>query len=176
MDIRQDERVAVFVDGQNFVATAKALAINVDFRKLIQFFREKCRLVRVFYYTPILEDQEFSPIRRLIDWLQYNGFVLVTKPAIKSADANGRTRISGSIGVELAIDAMRHAPRVDHIVLISGNGDFRALVETLKGMGVRVTVLSTLATPSAMVADELRRAADTFADLAELRAAISRDQ
>lgn len=170
------ERTALFVDGANLHATAKSLGFDIDFGSLLTHFRGKGRLIRALYYTAISEDQEYSSIRPLIDWLDYNGFSMVTKPTKEFRDAVGNRKIKGNMDIELAVDAMRLAPNLDHIILFTGDGDFRALVSALQEQGKRVSVVSTLETKPAMVADELRRQADHFVDLADLEKYISRDR
>ncbi|MEZ5924271.1 MAG: NYN domain-containing protein [Hyphomicrobiaceae bacterium] len=169
------ERVALFVDGANLYATAKTLGFDIDYKKLLNLFRGKGHLVRALYYTALAEDQEYSSIRPLIDWLDYNGFTIVTKPTKEFTDAMGRRKIKGNMDIELAVDAMQLADSLDHIVLFSGDGDFRSLVEALQQKGRRVSVVSTLQTQPPMVADELRRQADQFIDLADLEQQICRD-
>ena len=165
-DIR--EKLVLFFDGPNLFAAGKALDIELDFRRLLTNFRSKSFLVRAYYYTTILEDHDHVSVRPLLDWLHYNGFAVVTKPAKESTDSTGRRRIKGSIGVELAVDAIEMAPHYDHLVLFSGDGDFTALVAFLQRSGKRVTVVSTLATSRPMIADDLRRQADFFLDLVDL--------
>ena len=169
------ERVALFIDGANLYATAKTLGFDIDYKKLLTLFRGKGQLVRALYYTALAEDQEYSSIRPLIDWLDYNGFTIVTKPTKEFTDAMGRRKIKGNMDIELAVDAMQLADSLDHIVLFSGDGDFRSLVEALQQKGKRVSVVSTLQTQPPMVADELRRQADQFVDLADLEQQICRD-
>jgi uncharacterized LabA/DUF88 family protein len=176
MHFYQSERIAIFVDGANLYATAKALGFDVDYKKLLGVFRSKGQLVRALYYTALAEDQEYSSIRPLVDWLDYNGFTMVTKPTKEFTDSLGRRKIKGNMDIELTVDAMRMADVVDHIVLFTGDGDFRALVAALQLKGKRVSVISTLQTQPAMVADELRRQADQFIDIADLEGAICRDQ
>lgn len=176
MTINQNERIALFIDGANLHATAKALGFDIDFGSLLKYYREQGRLVRALYYTAISEEQEYSSIRPLIDWLDYNGFAMVTKPTKEYRDAVGNRKVKGNMDIELAVDAMKLAPSLDHIVLFTGDGDFRALVSALQEQGRRVSVVSTLETKPAMVADELRRQADEFVDLADLEKHISRDR
>jgi len=171
---RDGTRLALFIDGANAHATAKALGFDIDYKRLLKEFQRRGTLVRAFYYTATIEDQEFSSIRPLIDWLDYNGFTVVTKSAKEFDDGEGRRKFKRSMSVELAIDAMELAEHVDQIVLFSGDGDFRSLVEAVQRRGVRVTVVSTISTQPPMIADELRRQADVFTDLAELKAVISR--
>ena len=169
------ERLALFIDGANLHASAKALGFDIDYKKLLTEFSKKGVLVRAYYYTALLEDREFSPLRPLVDWLDYNGYTLVTKPAREFTDAQGRRRIKGNMDIEIAIDMMELSATVDHIVLFSGDGDFRRLVEAVQRKGRRVSVVSTLRTQPAMVADDLRRQADHFIDLAELQPLIARE-
>lgn len=168
------ERVALFIDGANLYAAARSLAFDIDYKRLLQLFTESCHLVRAFYYTALVEDQEYSPIRPLVDWLDYNGYTMVTKPTKEFTDSMGRRKVKGNMDVELAIDVMEMADRLDHVVLFSGDGDFRRLVEAVQRKAVRVTVVSTIRSQPPMIADELRRQADCFVDLAELSGRIAR--
>jgi uncharacterized LabA/DUF88 family protein len=169
------ERVALFIDGANLYATSKSLGFDIDYKRLLQHFRQRATLVRALYYTALAEDQEYSSIRPLIDWLDYNGYSMVTKPIKEFTDSTGRRKIKGNMDIELAVDAMRLAEHLDHIVLFSGDGDFRSLVAALQQKGKRVSVVSTLQTQPPMIADELRRQADQFVDLADLETVICRD-
>jgi uncharacterized LabA/DUF88 family protein len=169
------ERIALFIDGANLYATAKALNFDIDYKRLLREFQSKGRLVRAFYYTALVEDQEYSAIRPLIDWLDYNGYSVVTKPTKEFVDSTGRRKVKGNMDIELAVDAMEMAEHLDHIVLFSGDGDFRSLVEAIQRKGVRVSVVSTITTQPPMVADELRRQADEFVDITHLIPKIGRD-
>lgn len=169
-----NERVAVFIDGANLYATAKALDFDIDYKKLLLMFKSKATLVRAYYYTVLIEDQEYSPIRPLVDWLDYNGYTLITKPAKDYTDSTGRRRIRNSIDVELAVDVMELAGKVDHIVLFTGDGGYRRLIEAVQRQGAQVTVVSTVSVSPPLVADEIRRQADNFVDLVSLRNEISR--
>jgi uncharacterized LabA/DUF88 family protein len=173
---RDGTKLALFIDGANIHATARALGFEIDYKRLLTEFQSRGTLVRAFYYTTIVEDQEFSAIRPLIDWLNYNGFTVVTKPAKEFDDGEGRRKLKRNMSVELAIDAMELAEYLDQIVLFAGDGDFRPLIEAMQGRGVHVTVVSTVESRPPMVADELRRQADIFIDLMELRPKISREQ
>jgi uncharacterized LabA/DUF88 family protein len=176
MSVSATSKIALFIDGVNFYATAKALGLDVDYKRLLDEFQSRGTLVRAFYYTAIIEDQEYTSIRPLVDWLDYNGFTVVTKAAKKFVDsATGRRKTKGKMDVELAINAMELAKHIDEMVLFSGDGDFRSLVEAMQRRGVRVSVISTISTQPAMIADELRRQADVFIDLTELRTKIGRD-
>jgi uncharacterized LabA/DUF88 family protein len=168
------EKIALFIDGSNLYAAARGLGFDIDYRKLLDYFASKGHLVRAFYYTALVEDQEYSPIRPLVDWLDYNGYTMVTKPTKEFTDSQGRRKIKGNMDVELAIDVLEMAQHLDHVVLFSGDGDFRRLVEAVQRKGVRVTVVSTIRSQPPMVADELRRQADTFLELQELQSHIAR--
>lgn len=168
------EKIALFIDGSNLYAAARALGFDIDYRKLLDFFATKGRLIRAFYYTALVEEQEYSPIRPLVDWLDYNGYTMVTKPTKEFTDAQGRRKIKGNMDIELAVDLMEMAENIDHAILFTGDGDFRSLVEAVQRKGVRVTVVSTVQSQPPMVADELRRQADHFTDLTDLAPNISR--
>ncbi|MFV0281735.1 MAG: NYN domain-containing protein [Rhodoblastus sp.] len=171
----EQERIALFIDGANLYATAKALNFDIDYKRLLREFQSKGRLVRALYYTALIEDQEYSAIRPLIDWLDYNGYSVVTKPTKEFVDSTGRRKVKGNMDIELAVDAMEMAEHLDHIVLFSGDGDFRSLVEAVQRKGVRVSVVSTITTQPPMVADELRRQADEFIDIVQIVSKIGRD-
>ena len=175
MHFYQTERIALFIDGANLYATAKSLGFDIDYKRLLALFRQKGQLVRALYYTALAEDQEYSSIRPLIDWLDYNGFTMVTKPTKEFTDASGRRKIKGNMDIELAVDAMRLAENLDHIVIFSGDGDFRTLVEALQRRGRKVSIVSTMTSQPPMISDDLRRQADHFIDLSTLRAEVGRD-
>src|ERR671921_2624214 len=170
------ERVAIFIDGANLYAASRALGFDVDYKNLLAHFRQRSYLVRAYYYTALLETEEYSPLRPLVDWLGYNGYSVVTKPAKEFTDATGRRRVKGSVDIEMAVDVLDLTPHLDHVVIFSGDGDLRRLVESVQRRGVRVTVISTIRTQPAMIADELRRQADAFLDLADLADHITRKQ
>ena len=175
MHFYPNERIALFIDGANLYSAAKALQFDIDYKRLLSFFRQKGQLVRALYYTALAEDQEYSSIRPLIDWLDYNGYTMVTKPTKEYTDSMGRRKLKGNMDIELSVDAMRLAESLDHIVLFSGDGDFKSLVAALQQKGKRVSVVSTLQTQPPMVADELRRQSDQFIDLSDLEQMICRD-
>ena len=168
------ERMGLFIDGSNLYAAARSLNFDIDYKRLLEVFANKGHLIRAFYYTALVEDQEYSPIRPLVDWLDYNGYTMVTKPTKEFTDAQGRRKIKGNMDIELAIDVLEMAEHLDHIVIFSGDGDFRRLVEAVQRKGVRVTVVSTVKSNPPMVADELRRQADNFIELCDLEDTVTR--
>jgi uncharacterized LabA/DUF88 family protein len=174
MDIHEDDKIALFIDGANLYSAARALGFDIDYKKLLQVFQKRGRFIRALYYTALVEDQEYSPIRPLVDWLDYNGFTMVTKPTKEFTDSSGRRKIKGDMDIELAIDMMEMSPYLDHVILFSGDGDFRRLVEVVQRKGVKVSIVSTVKSSPPMVADELRRQADQFIELQDLASEVSR--
>jgi len=170
----RDEKLALFIDGANLYAASKALGFDIDYKLLRTEFMRRGKLLRAFYYTALLENDEYSPIRPLVDWLNYNGFMMVTKPAKEFTDSMGRRKVKGNMDIELSVDAMEMAPHIDHMVLFSGDGDFRPLVAGMQRQGVRVSVVSTIRSQPPMIADELRRQADNFIGLEELKVVVGR--
>ncbi|WP_038034665.1 NYN domain-containing protein [Thermopetrobacter sp. TC1] len=176
MRLHEHERTAIFLDGSNLYATAKALGFDIDYKRLLAYFRERTRLIRAIYYTALMDEAEYSPLRPLIDWLDYNGYRVVTKPVKEFTDNAGRRKLKGNMDIELAVDMMKLAPKLDHIVLFSGDGDFRSLIKAVQDMGCRVSVVSTLAVRPPMIADDLRRQADDFYDLVDYEKEFGRDR
>jgi uncharacterized LabA/DUF88 family protein len=171
-----NERTALFIDGANLYSASRNLGFDVDYRNLLEYFRSKTHVIRAYYYSAVLETEEYSPLKPLTDWLAYNGYNLVTKPAREFTDATGRRRVKGNMDVELAIDMLELAPKLDHAILFSGDSDFRRLVEAVQRQGVRVSVVSTVRSSPPMIADELRRQADQFLELAEIAPGFTRRQ
>ncbi|BCB20357.1 NYN domain-containing protein [Bosea sp. ANAM02] len=168
-------RIALFIDGANLYATSKQLGFDMDYRRLLREFQGRGNLIRAFYFTTLVESEEYSSIRPLVDWLDYNGYRVITKAAKEFTDATGRRRIKGNMDIELAIEMLELAAHLDQIYLFSGDGDFRPLVEAVQRKGVKVSVVSTISTNPPMVSDELRRQCDEFVDLAQLMQKIGRD-
>ncbi len=176
LGLRDTEKTALFIDGANLYKAARALGFDMDYKSLLAKSRASCKLIRAYYYTAMQEDkeQDYSPLRPLVDWLDYNGYTMVTKTAREFTDAMGKKRFKGSIDIELAVDLMSLAPKLDHIVLFTGNGDFKRVIEAVQAQAVRVTVVSTIKSQPPMVSDDLRRQADRFFDLADLEKEIGR--
>lgn len=170
----QREKIALFIDGANLYAAAKALGFDIDYRKMLKHFQKRGYVMRAYYYTALIEDQEYSSIRPLIDWLDYNGYKVITKPAKEFVDSSGRRKVKGNMDIELTIDAMELSASIDHAVLFSGDGDFRSLVDALQRRGCKVTIVSTMSSNPPMIADDLRRNADHFIDIKTLQEEIGR--
>lgn len=169
-----DERIAIFVDGANFHSTIKALDFDIDYKRMLELFKGKGRMTSARYYTALLEQDDYSPIRPLIDWLNYNGYQVITKPAKSYTDREGRSRIKGNMDIEIALDMVSLADHVDHILLCSGDGDFRVAVEACQNKGTRVSVISSMKTKPSMLADELRRQANDVIELCDMKNLIGR--
>jgi len=176
MTFYPNERLGIFIDGANLYSAARGLDFDIDYKKLLEEFRKRGRLIRANYYTALLENEEYTPIRPLIDWLDYNGFKIVSKAAKEYSDDSGRRRIKGDMDVELAVDMMEACGYLDHIVLFSGDGDFSKVVEAVQRRGVRVSVVSTLKSSPPMASDDLRRQADAFIELADLGKLVGRER
>lgn len=174
MAFHADERLCIIIDGANLYTTLKTLDFDINYSKLLELFKAKSRLQRAYYYTAIIEDEDFSPIKPLIDWLDYNGYHVVSKPAKQYKDRDGRVKTKGNMDIEMAVDMMELAPHIDHFLLFTGDGDFRRAVEAVQKLGSRVTVVSSMLKRPAMLADELRRQADDFIELADLDKLIGR--
>ncbi|MBF0447127.1 MAG: NYN domain-containing protein [Magnetococcales bacterium] len=170
------ERTMIFIDGSNLYAAIRALGFDFDYRKLLDYFHKRSRLLRSYYYTALGDEQDYSPIRPLVDWLAYNGYTVITKPTKEYIDpVSGLKRVKGNMDIEIAVGMLQMAPHYDHAVLFSGDGDFRCVVQAAQDMGKKVTVISTLKTHPPMIADELRRQADAFLELNDIREELIRD-
>lgn len=176
LGMRESEKTALFIDGANLYKAARALGFDMDYKSLLAKARTASKLLRAYYFTAIQEDkeQDYSPLRPLVDWLDYNGYTMVTKTAREFTDAMGKKRFKGSTDIELVVEMLSLASKIDHLVLFTGNGDFKRAIEAVQAMGVRVTVVSTIKSQPPMASDELRRQADRFFDLAELEKEIGR--
>jgi uncharacterized LabA/DUF88 family protein len=169
------DKIAMFIDGSNMFAASKGLGFDIDYKKLRAEFEKRSHLVRAYYYTAITDDaEEYSPLRPLIDFLAYNGYQVVTKPVQRYTDSTGQTRQKGNMDIEIAVDMLELAESLDHLILFSGDGDFRCLLEAIQRKGVRVTVVSTGKSQPPMLSDDLRRQADNFIELADLEQLIGR--
>ena len=175
MHFRPEDRMALFIDGANLYSAAKSLGFDIDYKRLLNLFASKGRLVRAFYYTALPEDQEYSPLRPLIDWLDYNGYSVISKLTREFTDPEtGKRRVKGNMDMEIALDMLRLTPHIDHAILFSGDGDFARLLEDVQSSGVRVSVVSTTRTSPPMAADSLRRMADNFIEMEHIREFITR--
>jgi uncharacterized LabA/DUF88 family protein len=171
---RRVNKLALLIDGPNLHIAAKTLGFEIDFKRLLTEFQGRGTLLRALYYSPFPDTTGFSGVRPLLDWLDFNGYTVVTKATKTFIDASGSHKVKGNMHVELVVSAMELAEHVGQIVLFSGDGDFCSLVQAVQRRGVRVTVVSTISTKPPILADELRRQAQVFTDLLELRSKICR--
>jgi len=168
------EKCALFIDGANLYASQRAVDKEVDFKSLLAYYNQDYNVLRAYYYTALTTGPEHNRIHQLVDWLDYNGYTLVTKNAKKLVGDNGNARWKGNMDIELAVDMLRIAPHIDHAILFSGDGDFRCLVEAVQTMGVRVHVISNVEGKKQMASDELRRQADVYQNLDDMPSNIFR--
>lgn len=169
-------KIAVLIDGANVYHTGKKLDFQIDYAKLLKYFRSEGTLVRAFYYTAVIETEEFCAIQPLLDFIDYNGYSVVTKASKEFMGDDGVRKIKGNMDVEIAVDALEICQFVDIIYLFTGDGDFRCLVEAIQRKGVVVKVVSSIVMRPPMIADELRRQADEFIDLASLKPIIAQNR
>ncbi|WP_122050235.1 NYN domain-containing protein [Asaia bogorensis] len=174
--LEKTEKTAVFIDGSSLYYTAKTLGFEVDYRRLLRYLKSGTRLIRAHYYAAIPETEEYSPLKPLTDWLAYNGYMLVTKTAREFTDQTGRRRLKGNMDVELAVDLLELADKIDHAVIFSGDADLRRAVEAIQRRGVRVTAVSSLRSSPPLIGDDLRRQVDQFVELGDIAAEFTRRQ
>lgn len=174
MNFYPTEKTIVFIDGPDLHGIARSTGVDIDFKKLKSFFQDRTHLVRAFYYTTVVVQDQHATIKPLVDWLEYNGFTLVTKPAKIRIGSDGRQHMNTNMRVELAVDALEFSQMADHVVLFSSDSAYCHLVATLQRRGKRVSIVSTLANNGAAVADDLRRQADQFIDLVDIAPSIRR--
>ncbi len=167
--IKEGQRVCVLIDGPSFFATHRALGFDVDFRKLLGHFEENAELHRAIYFTAVSEGDDYTPVKPLVDWLSYNGFRLVSKPLREFTEASGRRRTKGALTVEIAVEMLENSAFAEHLLLFSGDGELAYAVEAVQRRGCRVTVVSSVKPEAMTVSDDLRRVADRFVDLADVK-------
>ncbi|QEO16656.1 LabA-like NYN domain-containing protein [Acetobacter vaccinii] len=176
MNLRKEEKVCLFIDGSSLYSTSRSLGFDVDYKKLLDFFTARTNVVRAYYYAAILDTEDYSPLKPLTDWLSYNGYFLVTKPAREFIDSTGKRRVKGNMDIEIAVDMLEMAPHIDHAILFSGDSDFRRVVEAVQRQGTRVSVASSMKSTPLLIGDDLRRQADQFLELATIGAHFTRRQ
>lgn len=168
MNLKKEERTCLFIDGSSLYSTSRGLGFDVDYKKLLDFFTSKTHIIRAYYYAAILDTEDYSPLKPLTDWLSYNGYFLVTKPAREFTDSTGKRRVKGNMEIEIAVDMMEMAPHIDHAILFTGDSDFRRVVEAVQRQGTRVSVVSSMRSSPPLIGDDLRRQADNFMELATI--------
>ena len=151
-------KVAIFLDVPNLIYAADQLNVKVDFGKLLDYLTEGRQLVRATAYAPITDDpQTRFEKQRFVEPVINHGYKIVTKPWKRFNDGS----MKANFDIELAVDILTMSDRLDIVVLLSGDGDFRRVCELVESKGVRVEVVS-FAQSTAM---ELRNVADQYTDL-----------
>lgn len=164
------KRAAILIDGSNAYASGMALGFQIDYVKFLMYFRKRYDINRAFYFTALPPKNTVSPLRPMTTFLEHNGYTVVSKETKDYINHAGEKKRKGNMDCEIAVYATKYAEVVDELILFSGDGDFRCVVERVQELGTRVTVLSTLV--GHMVADTLRRQADEFIELDSIRAEI----
>lgn len=169
------ERFAVFIDGANFNFSKRNISMFVDDLRLLSYFRKNSGnsiFLRIYHYETVPRDDGsedraglITAIRKRLDFMEYNGFTIVSKLAKDFITESGDTFMKGNMDGEMIVDMMDISANLDHIILFSGDGDFRYAVHKLQQRGKRVTVVSS----EGSIANELKRQADVFVDLEDLR-------
>ena len=168
-------KTALFIDGANFYATCRDLGWAVDFVKLREYFDQRTHLLRAYYYTTLPESREV-PLRRMIDFLDYNGYSIATKDVrVFYDEETGEKRVKGNMDIEIALDMLQLAPHLEQVILFSGDSDFARVVLEVQRLGVNVVVVSSLSESTLAMSDDLRRQADSFIDLTELEEHVRRE-
>jgi uncharacterized LabA/DUF88 family protein len=170
----RQKTTAILVDGSNLHATYEALGLtSVDFKRVLQYFEGT--ILHAGYFTALPPKSEVSTLRPMVDYLEYNGWTIYQKEWKEFTDGDGNRKVKGNMDVEISVMAKELAPYVTHMVLFTGDGDFRFLVDAVQRSNrVHVTVVSSIKTRPAMCADILRRQADAFIDLVDLHPHIGR--
>lgn len=169
------KKTAIFIDGANLSSSASQIGMRIDFKKLLTFYEKNYDLIRAYYYTALSDNAAYKNIHSLVDWLSYNGYNVISKKAKEFVSEDSVKRIKGNMDCEIIVGMLEMAPHVDHLILFSGDGDFRCVVEAVQRMGKRVTIVSAARGDQSVTADELIRQADYFVDLADLRPHIGYD-
>ncbi|HOX26223.1 MAG TPA: NYN domain-containing protein [Candidatus Krumholzibacteria bacterium] len=162
------DKVAIFIDGENIHYSAKHLNMRLDYLKLCRRLAGKRRLLRAYFYTAISAQSEGKI--DFINFLKLNGFTVVTREvkSFSEPDATNRS-VRSALDMELAMDIVNLCPHVDTVILCSGDGDFRPLVEAVARRGKHVEVCAL----REMTSTDLIAAADVYVDLGSLKDEIA---
>ena len=152
-------RLAIFVDVPNILYAAERSQVNLDWGKVAEFLSQGRTLVRAVAYAPISDDPSARrENERFVVPFMDKGYRIVTKELKRFTGGS----VKANFDVELAMDILTMADRLDVIVLVSGDGDFRRLLEIVGSRGVRVEVMAFGQSTSR----DLREAADRYIDMA----------
>lgn len=153
-------RLAIFVDVPNILYGAEASGVALNWGKVADFLSHGRTLVRAIAYAPISDDPtaRTENERFVVPFLDH-GYRIATKQLKRFSGGS----VKANFDVELAIDVLTMSDRIDVIVLVSGDGDFRRLVEIVGARGVRVEVMAFGKSTSS----DLRQVADRYIDIAQ---------
>lgn len=174
----------VLIDGSNLYESARATGIRIDYKRLLALMNEDGTLLRSYYFTALRDKSIQAPLRATVDWLSHNGYVCVTKatkewdePVTRFNEQGVQVtemvrKIKGNVDVDIVTYAFKCAHLVQEIYLFSGDGDFTIMVKELQERyALKVFVVSSIG----LVSTELRRQADKFIDLSNLRSDIGKE-
>ena len=160
------KRIGIFIDGSNIYESARCLDFKIDYVKLLNYYKQQGEVQQAMYFTALPPKTVESALRKMADFVEFNGFTLIQKETRTTYNSvTGEKKLKGNMDVEIAVHVMEVVHNITHMVLFSGDGDFRCLVESVQRRGVHVTVVSA----RELVATEMRRQASEFIDLATLR-------
>lgn len=161
----------VLIDGSNLYESARALSMKVDYKRLLDLLNEDGALLRAYYFTALPDRSIENWIHKQVDWMMNNGYSVISKPMKEYVDASGRKKQKGNIDMEIAVCAMTQAQLATEIWIFSGDGDFAVLIKALQErFAVKVYVVSS----STLVSHELRRQADKYIPLEDIRQDIEK--
>ena len=150
--------VAVFVDVANVFYAAKAAGVDIDYVTLLKTITANRDLIRAYAYTGL--DPENENQKAFHNFLDRNNYKVVSKDVRKYGDG----RFKANLDIELVVDLVRLAPKLDIAVVISGDGDFAPAIRAVQDMGVRVEVVSFRANTSSDLID----VADQFIEITSI--------
>lgn len=171
-----NEPTAVLIDGYNTLSTTKLLKFDIDFRKLLNLFQNKTRLVKIYYFASLRDNPaDHDPMIPVIQWMMYNGYNVISKKMNEFMNIDN-IQSKGNMDVEISVTVLEMVKSVDHIVLFTGDENFRFLIEAVQRMGTRITVCSSMQCQPQIMSDDLRRQADNFIELNNLKSEIQRNR
>jgi len=154
-------KVGIFLDVPNVTYAAEDAGVRVDFGKLLEYLTQGRQLVRATAYAPVTDDPATRfENQRFVHPVLGQGYKVVTKPWKRFADGG----MKANFDIELAVDILTMSDRLDIVVLLSGDGDFKRVVELVESKGVRVEVCAF----AQSTASELRAVADYYIDLGSI--------
>jgi len=165
------DRVAIFIDGENIHYSAKHLNMRMDYLKLCKILAGSRRLVRSYFYTAVSNQSEGKI--DFINFLKLNGFKVVTREVKSFSEGDGATRsVRNALDMQMALDVIEMSEHLDTVVLCTGDGDFRPLVDALVRKGKHVEVCGL----REMTSTDLIAGSDVYIDLDSLKNQVALEQ